>query len=114
MKYDKKKFYKKGDKLIKRIEPLGTGLLVYKAIHVVPQARGQRFTFAKLLGTHAANVGNWLYGQKVDPRFCIAIQVFTNGEVSAHQLRPDVFPAPNNLLPVHHNAHKGKKFAELA
>jgi len=95
-----------------RIKPKGTGILIDRVMKQI--AEGKRYKLGKMLGVHAANVGNWLYGQKVDARCCVAIEVLTKGKVKAYQLRPDVFPAPNNVFPIHFNAHKGMKFADVA
>ena len=96
---------------VHRIKPVGTGILIEKAMKIV--SNNKRYTFAKMLGVHAANVSNWLYGAKTDARCCVAIEVFSKGKIKAYQLRPDVFASPNNVFPLHFNAHKGKQFAEL-
>jgi DNA-binding transcriptional regulator YdaS (Cro superfamily) len=97
---------------IKRITPRGTGLMIARAIECIPQAEGRRYRMAQLLGTNQANIANWLYGTPVDPRYCVAIEQLTRGKVRAHQLRPDVFPAPHNAFPIHPNADKGMSYAK--
>jgi hypothetical protein len=56
-------------------------------------------------------VMHWLNGTNVDPRFCVAIEHFSHGKIRAHQLRPDVFPAPGSDLPVHPLKNKGRDYA---
>lgn len=56
---------------------------------------------SKLLGRDVpvTSVYHWLNGTPVNPTLCHAIQVLTSGAVQVHELRPDVFPAPGQLLP---------------
>lgn len=46
---------------------------------------------ATLIGKSQGHVGMWLKRQKVPAEVCMLIQLATNGEVTAAQLRPDVF-----------------------
>lgn len=79
-----------------------TKTLVLKAME---HAEGKKYTLAKRLSEISGRtvppvtVYNWLAGTPVNPNLCHAIQVLTEGEVQVHELRPDVFPAPGQLLP---------------
>lgn len=42
------------------------------------------------------HVWSWLYRSgKTPPEYCVAIEEIVNGDVKCHELRPDVFQAPN-------------------
>ena len=56
---------------------------------------GNAFRLAKALGVSAPTVYQWVRGQRPIPaRWCIPIEAATGGEVTRHDLRPDVFGAP--------------------
>lgn len=65
----------------------------------VELAGGQQ-TLAKFLGVGRNNVWNWLNRDKRAPpaEHCLAIEVATEGQVTAKQLRPDVFCPPSAVL----------------
>jgi DNA-binding transcriptional regulator YdaS (Cro superfamily) len=53
---------------------------------------------AEALGVKPPTVSQWVSGQRpVPPRFCRQIEAATEGEVTCHDLRPDIFgPAPKS------------------
>ena len=91
--------------------PQAGAVLIREAMQNIPGVDGKRYRLAKLLGIDPANIANWLKGAKVDPRYCVAIEHFSDGTVPAHLLRPDVFPAPGHSLPEHPNATEGRDYA---
>jgi DNA-binding transcriptional regulator YdaS (Cro superfamily) len=56
-------------------------------------------------------VYNWKRGTPVSPSLCHAFQVLTKGQVMAHELRPDIFPAPGEELPALKEPMQGKRHA---
>lgn len=62
-----------------------------RAIEIV----GGQTSLAALIGKKQSNVSMWLRRKKVAAECCIAIEAATGGQVTRHDLRPDVFgPAP--------------------
>jgi DNA-binding transcriptional regulator YdaS (Cro superfamily) len=52
---------------------------------------------AQTLGVKAPTVYQWSKGERpVPPKFCFKIEEFMCGEISAHELLPDVIPAKND------------------
>lgn len=49
---------------------------------------------AKSLKVKPQVVNNWRYRESVPPDQCLAIERATDGQVTCHDLRPDVFPKP--------------------
>ena len=64
-----------------------------KAIAIV----GGQTQLARLLGVKQANVWHWLKkADRVPGEYVLAIEKATGGEVTRHQLRPDLYPDPNS------------------
>lgn len=63
---------------------------IRKAIDLV----GGPTSMARALGVKQATVSNWLlsYRGQVSSRYAIAVEIATGGEVTRHQLRPDLYP----------------------
>lgn len=57
---------------------------------------GGQSELARKLGVGQNRVNNWLNRdrQGTPAEFCARIEALTEGDVSCHELRPDVFPAP--------------------
>jgi len=56
---------------------------------------GGQASLASAIGVHKVVVNQWVRGQRPIPaRWCIPIEAATGGEVTRHDLRPDVFGAP--------------------
>lgn len=52
-------------------------------------------SLASAIGVHKVVVNQWVRGMRPIPaRWCIPIETATGGEVTRHDLRPDVFGAP--------------------
>ncbi|HEX6957830.1 MAG TPA: molecular chaperone TorD family protein [Ferrovibrio sp.] len=70
-----------------------------KAIAIV----GGQTQLARLLGVKQANVWHWLKkAERVPGEYVLAIEKATGGQVSRHDLRPDLYPDPQsgNAAPV--------------
>ena len=65
---------------------------IKKAVRIV----GTQSALANHLGVSPGLVWQWINGRRqVDPRHCLPIETATRGEVTPHELRPDVFgPSP--------------------
>ncbi|MBD2812355.1 helix-turn-helix domain-containing protein [Xenorhabdus sp. Vera] len=67
-------------------------------IQKVIKIAGSQTKLAQILGCRQSLISAWLYGKKrVSVSLVPDIVVFSNGEVQAHELRPDllkVFPPP--------------------
>ncbi|MDH3232223.1 MAG: helix-turn-helix domain-containing protein [Alphaproteobacteria bacterium] len=63
-----------------------------RAITVV----GSQSELARKIGSTQQMVSFWLKKSKsgTPAQFCLAIEKATGGEVTCHDLRPDVYPAP--------------------
>ncbi|WP_426817653.1 transcriptional regulator [Winslowiella sp. 2C04] len=74
--------------------------MINQAIHRAIQTVGSQKKFADLVGVSQPNVWCWLHGKKrVSPEKVPAIVEATQGEVLAHEIRPDLpdlFPHPIN------------------
>jgi DNA-binding transcriptional regulator YdaS (Cro superfamily) len=58
---------------------------------------GGHAAVASALGVHPSLVSQWTTGRlRVAPRHCLAIERMCGGEVTAQQLRPDVFGEPGS------------------
>ena len=56
---------------------------------------GSQAELARRIGATGQQVSNWLLREKrAAARYCVAIEDATDGLVTCHQLRPDVFRAP--------------------
>ena len=56
------------------------------------EAMGSQVNLGKALGITSANIGMWLTGYKdVPARWCMPIEIVTEGRVRASELRPDLF-----------------------
>lgn len=56
---------------------------------------GGHAAMAAALGVHPSLVSQWTTGRlRVAPRHCLAIERLCGGEVTAQDLRPDVFGEP--------------------
>lgn len=87
--------------------------IVQKALKHWPTGPGNRSAMARSLGVDPPNVFNWLHNHRVDPRYCVAIEVLGGGIVTAHQLRPDVFPEGRFYnVPRHPNKTNGRKYQD--
>jgi TorA maturation chaperone TorD/DNA-binding transcriptional regulator YdaS (Cro superfamily) len=63
-----------------------------KAIAIV----GGQTQLARLLGVKQANVWHWLKkAERVPGEYVLAIEKATGGQVTRHQLRPDLYPDPD-------------------
>lgn len=60
---------------------------------------------ASAIGLKQNVVGNWRLRGQVPAQHCIAIETATDGTVTRHDLRPDVFGAPA----ANDDARKGKR-----
>ena len=80
------------------------------AIESWPEHSGNISAIARELDVDAPLIHAWLKGSRIGASYCIPIQVLSGGLVEAHQLRPDVFPAPGEVMPTHPNFHKGRRY----
>ena len=53
---------------------------------------GSQASLASAIGTTQQTVSNWLKSGLVSAKFVLPIEVATNGEVTRHELRPDLYP----------------------
>lgn len=68
--------------------------LIKSAIELLdPPTQAQ---LAAVCGQKPQAVTRWLRTGKVPPHHCAAIERATNYQVRCHELRPDVFPAPQS------------------
>ena len=52
---------------------------------------------AEKLKINQANVSRWLYKDRVIPiKYAVKIEYLTDGEITARELRPDIFKKPLN------------------
>ena len=62
------------------------------AVKKAAEMFGSQRKMAEALGVTTPLVNAWSLGSKpVHPRFCYAIEIMTDGKVTAAQLNPDVF-----------------------
>ena len=75
-------------------------LSVGKAVAIV----GSQSALARALGVSPQAVNQWLKS-KVPAERVLDIEFATNGQVTRHDLRPDLYPNPTDALPRgrHHN-----------
>lgn len=67
------------------------------AISRAIESAGGQAALARHLGIHPSLVSQWATGRRrVDPKHCRAIEDLTS--VSRHDLRPDIFGAPDGSL----------------
>ena len=52
---------------------------------------GTQQSMAKACGVSQVTIHKWLIGTKVRPENALSIQKATKGEVTVHDLRPDIF-----------------------
>lgn len=62
---------------------------------------GGQTALAKSIGVKQCNVWSWVnrFGNKVPAEFSISVSRSTNWQVTPHQLRPDIYPNPQDGLP---------------
>lgn len=54
---------------------------------------GSQRALAEAIGAKQTTVSSWLLrGSGVSPRFCIPVEQATAGQITRHQLRPDLYP----------------------
>ena len=54
---------------------------------------GSQSALARAIGVKQQNVWGWLNGsQRVPAEYAIPIEKATNGHVSRHEIRPDIYP----------------------
>ena len=70
-----------------------------KAIEII----GGQTALAESLGIKQAHIWSWLNRTKkgVPAEFVIDVAVQTNWQVTPHELRPDLYPHPEDGLPAH-------------
>lgn len=70
------------------------------SIQLAAELLGSQQALAKAAGVTQPAVFKWLAG-KTRPNFsaAIAIERATNGAVTRHDLRPDIYPNPTDALP---------------
>lgn len=54
-------------------------------------------------------VGKWLLKGSVPPERVLPLCALLNWSVTPHELRPDIYPNPNDYLPVEHQFNGKKK-----
>lgn len=63
---------------------------ILKAVNTV----GSQSGLAKAIGAPPALVWQWVHGQRpIAAKWCIPIETATGGQVTRHDLRPDIFGA---------------------
>jgi DNA-binding transcriptional regulator YdaS (Cro superfamily) len=62
-----------------------------KAIKIV----GSQYRMAKILGKRQSVIWYWLKSGHVSAEFVIPIEQATGGQVTRHELRPDIYPEEN-------------------
>lgn len=55
---------------------------------------GSQDRLAAALNIKSPSISEWRQRGQVPVKRCLAIEELTGGEVTCHQLRPDLFPAP--------------------
>lgn len=53
---------------------------------------GSQASLASAIGTTQQTVSNWLKSGFVSAKFVLRIEAATHGEVTRHELRPDLYP----------------------
>jgi len=54
---------------------------------------GSQRAFGEAIGVRQQHVCYWLHkSKKIPPEYVLAIERATNGEVTRHELRPDIYP----------------------
>lgn len=70
------------------------------ALNAAIEIAGGVSKLADSLETNQSVVSNWRLRKKVPPSRCIPIEEVTNGAVTRHDLRPDIFgPKPDGFQP---------------
>ncbi len=53
---------------------------------------GSQVKLAKILGKRQSSIWNWLKSGRVAAEYAIPIEQATGGQVTRHELRPDIYP----------------------
>ena len=75
---------------------------IIKAVSIV----GGQSAMARAIGTSQANVWYWINKAKAVPaEFVAKIEAATDGVVTKHDLRPDIFPIPSTMPESYRQSH---------
>ncbi|UCQ52888.1 helix-turn-helix domain-containing protein [Edwardsiella tarda] len=82
----------------------------HEAVQKAIEIAGSQMALAKRCGKAQSTICDWLNGKKrISPQNVPILVAATNGEVGAHEFRPDlpeIFPRPaNNQEHVEHGSH---------
>ncbi|HDX8940288.1 YdaS family helix-turn-helix protein [Klebsiella michiganensis] len=75
--------------------------MVSQPIDIAIRRVGSQMALAKLCGVSQATVWKWRHGKKVKAEHVLKIVAASDGEVAAHQIRPDLpdlFPPPERSI----------------
>ena len=68
-------------------------VIMNKQIEKAAKICGSQVALAKAVGKTQRHVWNWIHrDKKIPAEYVIPIEKATNGQVSRHELRPDIYP----------------------